>query len=66
MVCRGVGHTSWVASIAVDPWASHAQTYRIASAGEDGLLLLWDLNVDSLRRPRKMVRSHAGTADVRV
>lgn len=54
LVARGVGHSSWVRSVAFDPyrWREGDRTYRFGSVGEDGKVCLWDFSGKSLGRPR--------------
>lgn len=52
LVARGAGHTSWLSSVAFDPWRCDETTYRFGSVGEDGCLLLWDFSVGMLNQPR--------------
>jgi Ras family protein T1 len=42
---RCQGHTSWVTSISFDSLKSSDKTYRFASGGEDGRILLWDFSL---------------------
>jgi WD40 repeat protein len=54
IVARGVGHTSWVASVAFDTKASRSpRELRIVSSGHDGRLLLWDFEHDLDEVPRR-------------
>lgn len=55
---RGEGHQSWVSDVAFDPWKCDANVYRFASVGEDTRLLVWEVNVNALHRPRA-VRTNA-------
>eukprot|EP00038_Savillea_parva_P026580 m.55157 g.55157 ORF g.55157 m.55157 type:complete len:759 (+) comp7583_c0_seq2:66-2342(+) len=57
-VVRGVGHTSWVASVAFDTQASRsARELRIVSTGHDGKLLLWDFEHNLDESPPKERRA---------
>ncbi len=52
IVARCPGHQSWVTAVAFDPWRCDDRNYRFGSVGEDRRLLLWDLNVGMLHRPK--------------
>jgi WD40 repeat protein len=52
---RAQGHTSWVMDVAFDPFETDESNYRIGSIGQDGKLLLWDLE----RRPASIARGSA-------
>lgn len=51
-VCRGEGHRSWVSVVDFDRWRCDSTGYRFGSVGQDGQLILWELVLDSLPRPR--------------
>ena len=57
LVARCQGHSSWVTSVAFDPWRCDERNYRIGSVGEDCRLLLWDFSVGMLHRPRAVRRA---------
>jgi WD40 repeat protein len=42
---RCQAHSSWVTSVSFDPIKSSDKTYRFASGGEDGKILLWDFSL---------------------
>ncbi|KAI9208329.1 catabolite repressor protein [Polychytrium aggregatum] len=52
IVARCQGHSSWVTSVAFDPYRCSDRSYRFGSVGEDAKLCLWDFSVSSLHRPR--------------
>lgn len=54
VIARAQGHTSFVTSIAFDPWRWPAEkrTYRLGSVGEDGRIFLWDFSQATLHRPK--------------
>ncbi|KAL3898060.1 MAG: hypothetical protein SGCHY_003000 [Lobulomycetales sp.] len=56
IVARGQGHSSWITSVAFDPWRCTDRSYRIGSVGEDTKLCLWDFNVSSLYIPKPVFR----------
>lgn len=60
VLARCQGHSSFVTSIAFDPWRwkPSDRTYRFGSVGEDGKLVLWDFSSATLRRPKQ--HAHAG------
>jgi hypothetical protein len=46
-IARCVGHTSWLMSVAFDPFSSRPpRDLRLLSTGQDGKLLLWDVTID--------------------
>lgn len=47
LIARLEGHTSWISAVAWDDFHAAPQ-YRLASAGQDTKLLLWDFCLDSL------------------
>ncbi|KAJ2500363.1 hypothetical protein GGH96_002779 [Coemansia sp. RSA 1972] len=51
VVARGQGHKSWVRSVAFDS-VQYGATYRFFSVGDDAQLLVWDLSLAALHRPR--------------
>ncbi|KAJ2662306.1 hypothetical protein IW148_003034 [Coemansia sp. RSA 1199] len=51
VVARGQGHKSWVRNVAFDSMHCGA-TYRFFSVGDDARLLVWDLSLSALHRPR--------------
>lgn len=53
LVGRGVGHHSWVTSLAFDPVISTDRAYRFGSVGDDGRLLLWELSSGTLVMPKQ-------------
>jgi WD40 repeat protein len=64
LVARCQGHTGIVTGIAFDPtMRSEGRGYRFGSVGEDGKLLLWDLSVAALRKPRHY---HSNSSHFRV
>lgn len=56
LVARGLGHRSWVTSVAFDPWRCDENNYRFGSVAEDRRILLWDFSVGMLHRPRAVGR----------
>lgn len=62
IVARCQGHTSFVTSLAWDPWrwSSDDRTYRFASVGEDCKVILWDFSSAALNRPKTYAPHHAG------
>lgn len=42
LLARCVGHAAWVTAAAFDPFECAGASYRLASVGEDGRLLLWN------------------------
>ncbi|KAJ1340142.1 hypothetical protein BSLG_005229 [Batrachochytrium salamandrivorans] len=57
IVARCQGHTSWVSSVAFDPYRCTDRSYRFGSVGDDTRLCLWDFSISSLHRPRSMYGS---------
>lgn len=58
VVARGIGHTSWVASVAFDDTASRLpRQLRVVSSGHDGKLLLWDFEHDLNEMPKQVART---------
>ncbi|KDN41860.1 hypothetical protein K437DRAFT_269547 [Tilletiaria anomala UBC 951] len=57
VLARCQGHTSYVTSVAFDPWRWKAEDriYRFGSVGEDGKLILWDFSGATLHRPKTRV-----------
>ncbi|KAK9460537.1 WD40-repeat-containing domain protein [Lipomyces oligophaga] len=55
LVARCQGHQSFVRSVAFDPWRCDERTLRFGSVGDDCRLLLWDLSIKALHRPRGSV-----------
>ncbi|KAJ1792629.1 hypothetical protein LPJ62_000732 [Coemansia sp. RSA 2167] len=51
VVARGQGHKSWVRGVAFDN-VQCGVTYRFFSVGDDAQLLVWDLSLAALHRPR--------------
>ena len=58
IVARCVGHASWVAHVAFDPWRCDGRDYRFGSVGEDQRLLLWDFGPGMLHAPKGARRGH--------
>lgn len=54
IVARCQGHTSWVQSVAFDPWRCELEqgNYRFGSVGDDCRLCLWDFSPAMLHRSR--------------
>ncbi|ORX45286.1 WD40 repeat-like protein [Hesseltinella vesiculosa] len=53
IVARCQGHRSWVTSVTFDSKHCDHQSYRFASVGEDGRLILWDFGPHTLHKPMK-------------
>ncbi|KAI8070410.1 WD40-repeat-containing domain protein [Gongronella butleri] len=63
IVARCQGHSSWVTSVAFDPWRCDERVYRFASVGEDAKLVLWDFSVSAIHRPKSRVNArHRGAS----
>ncbi|KAI8328984.1 WD40-repeat-containing domain protein [Chlamydoabsidia padenii] len=63
VMARCQGHSSWVTSVAFDPWRCDERVYRFASVGEDAKLILWDFSVPALHRPKTKVNTrHRGAS----
>ena len=56
IVARCPGHTAFVSAVAFDPWRCNQKNYRFGSVGEDGKLLLWDFNYNTLSKPKAVSR----------
>ncbi|GAA5968262.1 hypothetical protein JCM11641_003787 [Rhodosporidiobolus odoratus] len=53
VVAHCQGHSSWITSLAWDPWRSDERSMRFVSTGEDCKVVLWDLSSAALtRRPK--------------
>eukprot|EP00163_Fabomonas_tropica_P029721 TRINITY_DN6489_c0_g2_i1.p1 TRINITY_DN6489_c0_g2~~TRINITY_DN6489_c0_g2_i1.p1 ORF type:complete len:392 (+),score=84.62 TRINITY_DN6489_c0_g2_i1:42-1178(+) len=60
LVARCRGHSSFVTSVAFDPWSTYFdQTYVFGSVGQDCNLLIWEFSVGALHRSRKSTVSAA-------
>ncbi|GAA5830344.1 hypothetical protein JCM11251_001316 [Rhodosporidiobolus azoricus] len=59
VVAHCQGHSSWVSSVAWDPWRSEDRTMRFVSVGDDCKLILWDLSSAALTRPKAHAHPHA-------
>ncbi|GAA6008987.1 hypothetical protein JCM10207_004056 [Rhodosporidiobolus poonsookiae] len=55
VVAHCQGHSSWVTSVAWDPWRSEERTMRFVSVGEDCKVVLWDLSSAALTRPKSHI-----------
>ncbi|CAO3644822.1 unnamed protein product [Cunninghamella echinulata] len=63
IIARCQGHSSWVTSVAFDPWRCDERVYRFASVGEDAKLILWDFSVPALHLPKTRVNTrHRGAS----
>jgi len=54
IIARCQGHTSWVTSIAFDPYMCSDRKYRFARVGDDGKICFWDFSVQGLHRPKSL------------
>eukprot|EP01129_Flabellula_baltica_P009760 TRINITY_DN4045_c0_g1_i2.p1 TRINITY_DN4045_c0_g1~~TRINITY_DN4045_c0_g1_i2.p1 ORF type:complete len:380 (-),score=53.62 TRINITY_DN4045_c0_g1_i2:158-1297(-) len=50
IIARCIGHKSWVNGISFDVWESKKEEYRFSSAGEDGNIVIWELNMDTVKQ----------------
>ncbi|KAI8379512.1 WD40-repeat-containing domain protein [Radiomyces spectabilis] len=62
IIARCQGHSSWVTSVAFDPWRCDDKVYRFGSVGEDAKLILWDFSVNALHRPKTKNGRHRGAS----
>ncbi|KAI9305818.1 WD40-repeat-containing domain protein [Cunninghamella echinulata] len=63
IIARCQGHSSWVTSVAFDPWRCDERVYRFASVGEDAKLILWDFSVPALHLPKTVINTrHRGAS----
>ncbi|KTW25754.1 hypothetical protein T552_03367 [Pneumocystis carinii B80] len=58
IVYRCQGHQSWVTGVSFDPWRCNKNHYRFGSVGEDGRLLLWEFDADSLDKTKDFDQSN--------
>ncbi|KAI8994322.1 WD40-repeat-containing domain protein [Gaertneriomyces semiglobifer] len=56
LVCRGVGHSSWVKAVVWE--RGGAGGWRFASVGDDTRLILWDFSLPTLHRPKMSSHPH--------
>ncbi|KAJ2348713.1 hypothetical protein IWW50_005993 [Coemansia erecta] len=59
VVARCQGHASWVRGIVFDPGHESEHTHRFFSVGDDARLLVWDLSLAALHRPRALAHRTA-------
>ncbi|ORY53035.1 WD40 repeat-like protein [Rhizoclosmatium globosum] len=52
IVARCQGHSSWVTSVAFDPYNCTERSYRFASVSDDTRICMWDFSASSLHKPR--------------
>lgn len=69
IVAWGEGHNSWVSGVAFDPYWTPPNTdgteesimYRFGSVGQDTQLLLWDLEMDEIIVPQRILSGGSPT-----